>query len=82
MTTRTYISALVSIIVNAVLFGVGAIVVLTIPALEAEAAYWLPLVVIVSFFAAPIIGWMLAPSLTARWEGEQPNRSRAPRPRV
>jgi hypothetical protein len=68
MKTRTYVAALVSMMINAVVFGAGAIAVLSIPALEAEAWFWLPVVVVVSFLVSPFIGWALAPRLMARYE--------------
>ena len=68
MSIRTYIAFLVSMMVNAVVFGVGAIAVLTIPQLEADAWFWLPLVVAVSFIVSPIIAWQIAPMLRSRWQ--------------
>ena len=65
MSIRTYIAFLVSMMVNAVVFGVGAIAVLTIPQLEADAWFWLPLVVAVSFIVSPFIAWQIAPMLLA-----------------
>jgi hypothetical protein len=38
MSTRVYIAALISTMVNAVVFGIGAVTVLSIPALSAYAA--------------------------------------------
>ena len=68
MTTRTAISVLVAMVINAVLFGVGAVTVLSIPALNELAAYLLPAVVAVSFAVSPIIAYALAPRLRARWQ--------------
>mgnify|MGYP003636087414 CR=1 FL=1 len=54
MRTRTFITGLVALPVNAVLFGAGAITVLSIPALAENAKYLLP---------AVIVAWLLAPRL-------------------
>ncbi len=73
MKNRAAIAALIWMMVNAVLFGIGAVTVLTVPSLKADASYWLPVVIVVSFLISPFIGWALAPRLTARWEREHPN---------
>lgn len=66
MTTRLQIAALVSMMANAVIFGVGAITVLSIPTLNAHASILLPAIVGISFAVTPVIGWVLAPRLRAR----------------
>jgi ABC-type sulfate transport system permease subunit len=68
MSIRAWISVLVSMMVNAVVFGIGAVAVLAIPALEAEAWFWLPLVIVVSFVISPFIAWQIAPMLRSRWQ--------------
>ncbi len=68
MSTRASIAALVSMMVNAVIFGVGAIAVLSIPQLSANAAYLLPIVVAMSFMISPFIAWQIAPMLRSRWQ--------------
>ncbi len=70
MSIRAWISVLVSMMVNAVVFGIGAVAVLAIPALEAEAWFWLPLVIVVSFVISPFIAWQIAPMLRSRWQRE------------
>ena len=65
--TRFAIAALMFAIVNAVLFGVGLITVLTIPAFAAHAMTLIPAVAAASFIFAAPISWMLAPRLRARW---------------
>lgn len=66
MKTNTYISLFVGMMVNAVLFGTGAIAVLSVPALG---EYWkilIPIVVVLSFMLAwPISRW-IAPRLRIR----------------
>lgn len=78
MRTRTYIAALVSMMINAVIFGIGATAVLATPELAAHAPFWLPLVVIVSFVVSPFIGWAMAPRLRARWQRRQAEKERMP----
>ena len=68
MSTRTYIAALISMMVNAVVFGAGAITVLSIPVPAAHAAYLLPVVIALSFAISPFIGWAMAPMLRSRWQ--------------
>lgn len=65
--TRLSIAALVFTMVNAVLFGAGAIAVLSIDALARNAEYLLPLVVAVSLIAAAPLSWAIAPRLRARF---------------
>ena len=73
--TRTYIAALIFMVVNAVVFGVGALAVLSIPALNAHANFLLPIVVVSSFVVSPFISWMLAPTLRSRWQRAHVNRA-------
>lgn len=68
MTTRAYIAALVSMMVNAVVFGVGATAVLSIPSLSDHASRLLPIVIAISFLVSPFIGWAIAPMLRSRWQ--------------
>lgn len=67
--TRMGISALIYTMVNAVLFGVGLIVVLSVPALRAALMVWIPVVVLASLVLAVPVSWWLAPRLRARnWQ--------------
>ena len=68
MSTRAYISVLVGMMVNAALFGIGAIAVLSIPAFQNDLFFWMPAVVIVSFAITPFIAWQIAPMLRSRWQ--------------
>ena len=83
MSNRFAISAIVSMIVGAVLFGIGAVTVLSTPELAQNAASLLPGVVVASFLLAPLIAWFIAPLLrasavraSARAERERDVRSR------
>ncbi|WP_168168885.1 hypothetical protein [Shinella sp. HZN7] len=48
MRTITHITILVSMMVNAVVFGVGNIAILTVPAFNAQAKYLLPAWIVVT----------------------------------
>lgn len=65
MSTRLYIAAVLSLMVAGVLFGIGAIPVLMIPALSEKANLLLPIVVVLSIVLTPPIAWKLAPKLRA-----------------
>lgn len=73
MKTDTYLTFFVSMMVNAVIFGAGAITVLSVPALSENAKYLLPLVVVISFVAAPFIARLIAPRMRLRnWRRRAP----------
>ena len=66
MRTRTFISGLVFLPANAVLFGIGALLVLSIPGLRAHATTLIPVVVVLSFVIAAPLAWYIAPKLRLR----------------
>lgn len=66
MRTNTWITIMVGMMVNAVLFGIGAVAVLSFPAISEYWKYLIPAVVIVSFAAAPFIARRIAPRLRLR----------------
>jgi hypothetical protein len=66
MRTITYITILVSMMVNAVVFGIGTIAVLTAPVLSDQAKYLIPAWTVFTFVISPIIGRFIAPSLRLR----------------
>jgi hypothetical protein len=60
--------------VNAVLFGVGAVTVLSLTGLQEQWKYLLPIVIVLSFVLAVPIAWKLAPRLRARyWREREPD---------
>ena len=63
---RLWIAVLVFMMIQAVLFGVGAVLVLTTP-LKDVAMQLLPVVVIASAIVAMPIAWFIAPRLQARY---------------
>jgi hypothetical protein len=73
MPTRATIAALLGLMINAVLFGIGAVAVLSVPALAVDAGFYLPLVAVLSLNLTPAIAWAMAPRLQARtWRREPP----------
>ncbi len=71
MPTRLQIAALLAMMINAVLFGIGAVTVLAVPALSVDAAFYLPVVVLLSFVLTLPIAWLMAPRLRARFWRQQ-----------
>jgi hypothetical protein len=65
--TRLQIAALIYSMTNSVLFGAGLVVVLTLPMLNADAGFWISVLVGTSFILAAPIAWWLAPRLRARY---------------
>jgi hypothetical protein len=57
---------MIYMMVNAVVFGIGAITVLSIPSLSENAPVWLPAVVIASFVISAPIAWYIAPHMRSR----------------
>ena len=66
MTNRSAISLLIYGMVQGVLFGAGLLAVLYIPALKANAALFIPLVIAASFAVAIPVSWKIAPLMRAR----------------
>lgn len=64
---RVRVAALIFLMVNAVIFGVGIVAVLSIPALAAQASFWIPAVVLASFLVSPPLSWILAPTMMLRF---------------
>jgi hypothetical protein len=64
---RTQIAALVYSMTNGVIFGVGLIVVLMVPSLNADAGFWIAMVVVASLVLAAPFAWLIAPRLRARY---------------
>jgi len=68
MTTRTTIAILIWMMAAAVLTGIGIITVLSVPQLNNNATFWLPVVIAAGLVISPIIAWQIAPMLRARWQ--------------
>jgi amino acid transporter len=67
MDPRLYIMIMLSLVTCAVLFGIGAVAVLSVPAPSELAKFLLPVVIVASFVLGPIIAWFMAPRLRARY---------------
>ena len=65
--TRAQIALLIYGMTNGVLFGAGVILVLTWPALNANAGLWISVVVAASVVLAAPIAWWIAPRMRARY---------------
>jgi hypothetical protein len=65
--TRAGIAVLIYSMASGVLFGAGLIIVLTLPALNADTGFWISVVVGASFILAAPIAWWMAPRLRARY---------------
>jgi len=64
--TRAAIAALIYPMTNAVIFGTGLIVVLTLPILRGEEVISIPTVVVVSLILAAPAAWVIAPRRRVR----------------
>jgi hypothetical protein len=64
---RLRVAALIFSMVNAIVFGVGMVTVLTVPALAADASFWIPAVIVASFLLSPPLAWLLAPRMMLRY---------------
>jgi hypothetical protein len=65
------ITAVIYMMVNAVLFGIGATVLLSVPSLATQATPLLWVVVVMSFVLALPIAYFLAPRLRARYQRQE-----------
>jgi hypothetical protein len=65
--TRAQIALLIYLMTNSVLFGAGVILVLTWPPLNADAGFWISVVVAASVILAAPIAWWIAPRMRASY---------------
>lgn len=70
--THVALAALVFMMTNAVLFGIGMVAVLTIPTLAQYEEGLVPTVVVLSFILAAPLAWIIAPRLRARYWRNRP----------
>ena len=70
MSVRFQIAAMVYMMTQAVMFGIGAVLVLATP-LAAQAMTLMPAVTIVTAIASAPLAWALAPRLRARFWRER-----------
>ena len=64
---RLRVAALIFCMVNAVVFGVGVILVVNSPALMSHAFFWIPAVVVSSFAISVPLSWFIAPWMMMRF---------------
>ena len=65
--SRMRVAALIFLMCNAVVFGIGIVTVLAIPALSAHAFFWIPAVVLTGFVVAAPLSWLIAPMMMLRF---------------
>jgi hypothetical protein len=64
---RLRVAALIWCMVNAVVFGIGVILVVSVPALMAHAFFWIPAVVVSSLAISVPPSWFIAPWMMMRF---------------
>ena len=67
MSTRFSIALVIYGLVNAVVFGTGAIAILSFPALQEQWPILMPIVVVASLVLAAPVAWAIAPKLRSRY---------------
>jgi hypothetical protein len=65
--TNTYLVAITAMMVNVVVFGFGAVAILSIPALNENAKFLLPVWIAMSFVITPFIARRIAPRMRLRY---------------
>ncbi|MGE0701714.1 MAG: hypothetical protein AB7O57_21635 [Hyphomicrobiaceae bacterium] len=66
MSTRAWITVVLSMLIGVVLAGASVALVLSVPLLEAHAAALLPALALAGFITAPLVAWQIAPLLRIR----------------
>ncbi|WP_291861181.1 hypothetical protein [Bradyrhizobium sp.] len=64
---RVRVAALIFSMVNAVVFGIGIVAILSIPTLAAQASFWIPAVIVASLLLSPLLSWLVAPMMMLRF---------------
>jgi len=64
---RLRVAALIYCMVSAVVFGIGVILVLSLPALTSHAFFWIPAVVASSFVVSAPLSRFIAPWMMTRY---------------
>ncbi len=64
---RLRVAVLIYCMVNAVIFGIGLISVLSIPATTPYPTFWIPAVVVTSFVLSAPLAWLIAPWMMMRF---------------
>ena len=71
LSTDTWLKIICSMMVNAVIFGVGVVTVLLVPAFAAQAKYLIPAIVVVSFVITPLVASHIARRMRLRNWGRE-----------
>ena len=66
ISTDIWLKVMCSLMINAVLFGVGVIIVLSVPALAEHAKYLIPGVIVASFVVTPLLCGLVARRMRIR----------------
>lgn len=75
MSVRLQLAIMVGLMINAILFGIGIVTVLSIPVLADNAKYSIPVLVVACFTITPFIAWLMAPRLRLRyWQDREQAR--------
>lgn len=64
MSKHAWITALISVLISVILFGIGAVAILLLPDLGVEAQLLLPVIVLISVLVAPFAAERLSLRLT------------------
>ena len=61
------VAALIYCMVNAVIFGVGTILIVSLPEVMSHAFFWMPALVTASFVISALLSWFIAPWMMVRF---------------
>jgi hypothetical protein len=64
---RLRLAIMIYCMVNAVIFGFGVVLVLSLPATAPSATFWIPAVVLASFVISVPLAWFIAPWMMMRF---------------
>ena len=79
MSVRLQLAIMVGLMINAILFGIGIVTILSVPVLADNAKYSIPVLVVACFVTTPFVAWIMAPRLRLRYwqEREQGNKQQS-----
>ncbi|MEI2299866.1 hypothetical protein [Ensifer sp. MJa1] len=71
MSVHLQLAIMVGLMINAILFGIGIVTVLSVPFLADNAKYSIPALVAICFCITPFVAWFMAPRLRLRYWRER-----------